>query len=242
VTIANAVGNGVADDKLVYTYVPDMIRYYLNEEPVLPNVTTWRLEDPGALEEVLDRLAELVVKPVDGSGGKGIVMGPQSTAAELDAARLRLLEDPRGWIAQPVVQLSTVPTLVGERLEPRHVDLRPFAVNDGTDVFVLPGGLTRVALGRGELVVNSSRGGGSKDTWVLEPEPHAPWVDRARPDPVAVRLPSVAVPRGIRPADARNDQQQQQQQQRRRPEAIPGATPPTSTACPTTDDREVDPC
>jgi uncharacterized circularly permuted ATP-grasp superfamily protein len=213
VTIANAVGNGVADDKLVYTYLPDLTRYYLGEEPILPNVTTWRLEDPGALEEVLDRLAELVVKPVDGSGGKGIVMGPQSSAAELDAARLRLLEDPRGWIAQPLVQLSTVPTLVGERLEPRHVDLRPFAVNDGNDVFVLPGGLTRVALGRGELVVNSSRGGGSKDTWVLEPEPHAPWVDRERPDTALPLPPPVVVPRGIRPADARSDQQQQQQQQ-----------------------------
>jgi uncharacterized circularly permuted ATP-grasp superfamily protein len=215
VTIANAVGNGVADDKLVYTYVPDLIRYYLSEEPILPNVTTWRLEDAGALEEVLDRLAELVVKPVDGSGGRGIVIGPHSTAAELAAARMRLMADPRGWIAQPLVQLSTVPTLVGERLEPRHVDLRPFAVNDGSDVFVLPGGLTRVALAKGELVVNSSRGGGSKDTWVLEPEPHAASLDRERPEPMAPGAAPAVVERGLRPGDARRDQQQQQQQQRR---------------------------
>jgi uncharacterized circularly permuted ATP-grasp superfamily protein len=168
VTIANAVGNGVADDKLVYTYVPDLIRYYLGEEPILPNVDTWRLEDPEALEEVLDRLNQLVVKPVDGSGGKGLVVGPDASAAELEALRKRLIKDPRGWIAQPVVQLSTIPTLVEDGIRPRHADLRPFAVNSGDDVFVLPGGLTRVALPEGQLVVNSSQGGGSKDTWVLE--------------------------------------------------------------------------
>lgn len=168
VTLANAVGNGVADDKLVYTYVPDLIRYYLGEEPVLPNVDTWRLEEPDALAEVLDRLDELVVKPVDGSGGKGLVVGPDASRFELDALRERLLADPRGWIAQPVVQLSTIPTLVEDGMRPRHADLRPFAVNDGTEVWVLPGGLTRVALPEGQLVVNSSQGGGSKDTWVLE--------------------------------------------------------------------------
>lgn len=167
VTIANAVGNGVADDKLVYTYLPDLIKYYLGEEAILPNVDTWRLEDPGALEEVLDRLDELVVKPVDGSGGKGLVVGPAASKTELAALRAQLIEDPRGWIAQPVVQLSTIPTLVDDGLRPRHADLRPFAVNDGSDVWVLPGGLTRVALPEGELVVNSSQGGGSKDTWVL---------------------------------------------------------------------------
>jgi circularly permuted ATPgrasp domain protein len=118
---------------------------------------------------VLDRLEELVVKPVDGSGGKGIVIGPRASRAELDALRNRVTEDPRGWIAQPVVQLSTVPTLIEDRLRPRHVDLRPFAVNSGDSVWVLPGGLTRVALPEGELVVNSSQGGGSKDTWVLSP-------------------------------------------------------------------------
>jgi uncharacterized circularly permuted ATP-grasp superfamily protein len=172
VTLANAIGNGVADDKLIYTYVPDMIKYYLREEPILPNVDTWRLEDDQARKEVLDRLQELVIKPVDGSGGKGIVIGPRATKAELDELRRRVREDPRGWIAQPIVQLSTVPTLIEDGLQPRHVDLRPFAVNNGEDVWVLPGGLTRVALPEGELVVNSSQGGGSKDTWVLSPPPH----------------------------------------------------------------------
>ncbi|WP_193106837.1 circularly permuted type 2 ATP-grasp protein [Brachybacterium sp. FME24] len=168
VVVANAIGNGIGDDKLTYTYVPDLIRYYLREEPILPNVDTWRLEEPESLAEVLDRLDELVVKPVDGSGGKGIVIGPAATKGELDALRDRLLRDPRGWIAQPVVQLSTIPTLVEDGPESRHVDLRPFALNSGgDDVWVLPGGLTRVALPRGEMIVNSSRGGGSKDTWVL---------------------------------------------------------------------------
>ncbi len=167
VTIANAVGNGVADDKLVYTYMPDLTRYYLGQEPIIPNVQTWRLEDPGSLEEVLDNLDKLVVKPVDGSGGKGLVVGPAASAKELEDLRKRLIKDPRGWIAQPVVQFSTIPTLVPEGLRPRHADLRPFAVNDGNDVWVLPGGLTRVALPEGELVVNSSQGGGSKDTWVV---------------------------------------------------------------------------
>jgi uncharacterized circularly permuted ATP-grasp superfamily protein len=167
VTIANAVGNGVADDKLVYTYLPDLTRYYLGEDALLPNVQTWRLEDPASLEEVLDRLDELVVKPVDGSGGKGLVIGPAASKDELAELKSRLLRDPRGWIAQPVVQLSTIPTLVEAGIRPRHADLRPFAVNDGHDVWVLPGGLTRVALPEGELVVNSSQGGGSKDTWVV---------------------------------------------------------------------------
>jgi uncharacterized circularly permuted ATP-grasp superfamily protein len=167
VTIANAVGNGVADDKLLYTYVPDLIRYYLREEPVLRNVDTWRLGDADARAEVLDRLDELVLKPVDGSGGKGIVIGPNASRDELDELRLKILTDPRAWVAQPVVSLSTVPTLIEDAVRPRHVDLRPFAVNDGDDVWVLPGGLTRVALPEGELIVNSSRGGGSKDTWIV---------------------------------------------------------------------------
>ncbi|MBX3195750.1 MAG: circularly permuted type 2 ATP-grasp protein [Microbacteriaceae bacterium] len=171
VTIANAVGNGVADDKLVYTYLPDLIRYYLSEEPVIANVDTWRLEEPGALEQVLDRLDELVVKPVDGSGGKGLVVGPDASKKQLAELAARLKSDPRGWIAQPVVQLSTIPTLVEDGMRPRHADLRPFAVNDGSDVWVLPGGLTRVALPAGQLVVNSSQGGGSKDTWVVGHEP-----------------------------------------------------------------------
>jgi uncharacterized circularly permuted ATP-grasp superfamily protein len=167
VVIANAVGNGIADDKLTYTYVPDIVRYYLNEKPLLPNVDTFRCWLPDELAYVLSNMDELVVKPVEGSGGYGIVFGPSATTRELTALRRRVRANPRGWIAQPVVQLSTVPARIGDRLAPRHVDLRPFAVNDGKDVFVLPGGLTRVALPEGSLVVNSSQGGGSKDTWVL---------------------------------------------------------------------------
>jgi uncharacterized circularly permuted ATP-grasp superfamily protein len=170
VTIANAVGNGVADDKLLYTYVPDLVRYYLNEEPVLDNVETYRLEDPEILHDVLGRLHELVIKPVDGSGGKGIVIGPQASEETLAELHDVVENNPRGWIAQRPVALSTAPTLIGDRLVPRHIDLRPFAVNDGDEVWVLPGGLTRVALPEGALVVNSSQGGGSKDTWVLADE------------------------------------------------------------------------
>jgi uncharacterized circularly permuted ATP-grasp superfamily protein len=209
VTIANAVGNGVADDKLIYTYLPDLVRYYLGEEPLLPNVDTWRLEDDGALEEVLDRLAELVLKPVDGAGGKGLVIGPQASREELDVLRGRLLADPRGWIAQPVVQLSTVPTLQGDSVAPRHVDLRPFAVNDGNDVWVLPGGLTRVALVEGSLVVNSSQGGGSKDTWVLAGERQRSILPPAPRD----TTPSERNPMPALDAAENNEIQQQQQQQ-----------------------------
>ena len=207
VTIANAVGNGVADDKLIYTYLPDLVRYYLAEEPVLRNVDTWRLDD--SLEEVLDRLDELVVKPVDGAGGKGLVIGPQATRPELDALRARLIADPRGWIAQPVVQLSTVPTMIGDTIAPRHVDLRPFAVNDGNDVWVLPGGLTRVALPAGSLVVNSSQGGGSKDTWVLAGERRTP----PRATAAAERPPAHPLPLPDEFRDVEIRQQQQQQQQ-----------------------------
>ncbi|MFK4788220.1 circularly permuted type 2 ATP-grasp protein [Microbacterium sp. ZW T5_56] len=215
VTLANAIGNGVADDKLVYTYVPDLIRYYLHEDPILPNVDTWRLEDPDALAEVLDRLDELVVKPVDGSGGKGLIMGPAASRAELDAARQTLAADPRGWIAQPVVQLSTIPTLVDDGFRPRHADLRPFAVNDGEQIWVLPGGLTRVALPEGQLVVNSSQGGGSKDTWVLE-DPAAPRAS-VLAAPARVAIPpliefSVPEPAPL-PVPLFDDPQQQQQQQ-----------------------------
>ena len=222
VTIANAVGNGVADDKLVYTYVPDLIRYYLGEEPILKNVDTWRLEDPGALEEVLDRLDELVVKPVAGSGGKGLVVGPDASTQELEELRERLIADPRGWIAQPVVQLSTIPTLVEDGMRPRHADLRPFAVNDGTDVWVLPGGLTRVALPEGQLVVNSSQGGGSKDTWVVGHGPFRPPGHDiqglvAEQAAITTSIPIISADTHLQdhnPADApHHDQQQQQQQQ-----------------------------
>lgn len=221
VTIANAVGNGVADDKLIYTYVPELIRYYLGEDPILKNVDTWRLDEPEALEEVIDRLDELVVKPVDGSGGKGLVIGPDASKTELDALRTRLLDDPRGWIAQPVVQLSTIPTLVEDGLRPRHVDLRPFAVNDGEDVWVLPGGLTRVALPEGQLVVNSSLGGGSKDTWVLGDARH-PVIDPTEDDefgvsgePITSAIPIIDPSdheQDQSPQDAGRSQDEQQQQ------------------------------
>ncbi|HJE52286.1 MAG TPA: circularly permuted type 2 ATP-grasp protein [Tessaracoccus flavescens] len=210
VTIANAVGNGVADDKLVYTYVPNMIRYYLSEEPILASVDTWRLEEPEAREEVLDRLDELVVKPVDGSGGKGIVIGPRASDDELDKLRRQILKDARGWIAQPVVQLSTVPTMIDGELRPRHVDLRPFIVNSGNDdIFVLPGGLTRVALPEGELIVNSSQGGGSKDTWVLSAGKTTVAPKRAappQPRSVSVKLQEQVIDRVIR---HQHEQQQQ---------------------------------
>ena len=186
VSVANAIGNGVADDKLIYSYVPELTRHYLDEDPILPNVDTYRCTEPTALAHVLEHLDEMVVKPVDGSGGKGLVIGPAADGATLDAVRHRLVEDPRGWIAQPVVQLSTVPTLVGGRLAPRHVDLRPFAVNDGTTVRVLPGGLTRVALPEGQLVVNSSQGGGSKDTWVLAREPVVPTPRSSTMEPLVI--------------------------------------------------------
>ncbi len=171
VTLANAIGNGVADDKLLYTYVPDLIRYYLHEEPIIGNVETHRLEDPEVLHHVLGRLGELVLKPVDGAGGKGIVIGPHADEQTLETLHAAVLADPRGWIAQRPVALSTSPTLVDNQVAPRHIDLRPFAINDGNDIWLLPGGLTRVALPEGALVVNSSQGGGSKDTWVLAAEP-----------------------------------------------------------------------
>lgn len=169
VTIANAIGNGVADDKAVYPYVPALIRYYLNEEPILPNVETYDLSDPEQRAWVLERLETMVVKPSDASGGYGLMMGPSASEQQHAAAAASILANPRGWIAQPVVTFSTCPTVVeGGDIAPRHVDLRPFAVNDGTNVFVLPGGLSRVALPEGSLVVNSSQGGGSKDTWVID--------------------------------------------------------------------------
>jgi uncharacterized circularly permuted ATP-grasp superfamily protein len=168
VTVANAVGNGVADDKAVYAFVPDMIRFYLDEEPLLPNVDTHLLWDPDQRAGILDRLEELVVKPVAESGGYGMLIGPAATRDEIETFRRRLQEDPRGYIAQEVVQLSRHPTLIGDGVEGRHVDLRPFILT-GETTTVIPGGLTRVALRKGSLVVNSSQGGGSKDTWVLEP-------------------------------------------------------------------------
>ncbi len=168
VTIANALGNGVADDKAVYAYVPDFIRYYLDEEPILANVDTYLLWDAEQRAMVLDRLEELVVKPVAESGGYGMLIGPASTAEERREMKARIEADPRGYIAQEVVQLSRHPSLVDDdAIEGRHIDLRPFVIA-GEEIEVIPGGLTRVALRKGSLVVNSSQGGGSKDTWVLE--------------------------------------------------------------------------
>lgn len=212
VTVANAIGNGVADDKLVYSYVPDFIRYYLDEEPILPNVDTWRCVQRDHLAHVLDNLDAMVVKPVDASGGKGLVIGPEADGATLDALRAKLIDDPRGWIAQPVVQLSTVPTLIDGGFRPRHVDLRPFAVNDGETVSVLPGGLTRVALPEGELVVNSSQGGGSKDTWVLAPQTPAEPVDEGvleTKEIIVMTPPDVFTEDPVRSVKEQQKQQQQ---------------------------------
>src|SRR6266851_3906949 len=164
--LANAVGTGVADDKAVYAYMPRIIRYYLAEDPILPNVETHICREPKGLRYTLDHLAELVGKPVGEAGGYGITVGPRASLQELDECRAKLVADPENYISQPCINLSVAPTLVDGRIEPRHVDLRPFAVT-GSSTWVLPGGLTRVALRRGSLVVNSSQGGGSKDTWVL---------------------------------------------------------------------------
>ncbi len=166
VAIANAPGTGVADDKVVYIFVPDMIRYYLDEEPILANVPTHQCANPEILPWILDHLEELVVKPANESGGYGMLVGPQSTAQERAEFRHIIQKNPRNYVAQPVITLSTVPTVIDRELEPRHVDLRPFILQ-GESMYVTPGGLTRVALRRGSLVVNSSQGGGSKDTWVV---------------------------------------------------------------------------
>jgi uncharacterized circularly permuted ATP-grasp superfamily protein len=168
VVLVNAVGNGVADDKAVYMHVPAMIRYYLNQEPIIPNVPTYALADPDARRHVFDNIGSMVVKRTDQSGGYGMLMGHRATEAEVDAFRAKVAEDPRNYIAQPILRLSTVPCLIDGKLQPRHVDLRPFALCGPGGIRIVPGGLTRVALREGSLVVNSSQGGGSKDTWVVE--------------------------------------------------------------------------
>jgi uncharacterized circularly permuted ATP-grasp superfamily protein len=191
VAVANALGTGVADDKAIYHYVPDMIRFYLNETPILANVHTYLLSDPEQREDVLGRLEELVVKPTGESGGKGVFIGPTTPADELAGLADVIRAHPERWIAQEVVKLSTVPTAgIDGRLAPRHVDLRPFAVF-GEDIKIVPGGLTRVALLKGSMIVNSSRGGGSKDTWVLEDGLDT---DRAEPEgmlPVPPTMPDL---------------------------------------------------
>jgi len=167
VGLANAIGTGVADDKSTYPYVPEMIRFYLGEEPILKNVPTWQCKRPEDLAHVMDNLAELVVKEVQGSGGYGMLIGPASTKAEIEAYRKRVRANPANFIAQPTLSLSTCPTFVDKGIAPRHVDLRPFVLS-GKEVRLVPGGLTRVALREGSLVVNSSQGGGTKDTWVVD--------------------------------------------------------------------------
>jgi uncharacterized circularly permuted ATP-grasp superfamily protein len=169
VALANAPGCGVADDKLIYTYVPDFIRYYLNEEPILPNVPSYRCVDKEQRDYVLDNLDKLVVKPANGSGGYGMLIGPQASRNERAKFARLIRADPRNYMAQPMLTLSTAPTLIDEHVEPRHLDLRPFVLS-GRDTYVTTGGLTRVAMRKGSMVVNSSQGGGSKDTWVVDIE------------------------------------------------------------------------
>ena len=167
VALANAPGSGVADDKVIYSYVPEIIRYYMGEDPIIPNVPTWRCSDKQHLDHVLTNIGDLVVKPANESGGYGMLVGPHATRAEHDQFRELLKADPRNYIAQPTLALSTAPTLCDDKLEPRHLDLRPFILQ-GDRISVTAGGLTRVAMRKGSLVVNSSQGGGSKDTWIVE--------------------------------------------------------------------------
>jgi uncharacterized circularly permuted ATP-grasp superfamily protein len=167
VTLANAIGTGVADDKSIYPYVPDMIRFYLSEEPKLNNVPTWQCRRKDDLDYTLAHLPELVVKEVHGAGGYGMLVGPASTQAEIEQFRQRIVAHPEAYIAQPTLALSACPTFVNSGIAPRHIDLRPFVLS-GQTVSMVPGGLTRVALKEGSLVVNSSQGGGTKDTWILE--------------------------------------------------------------------------
>ncbi|MDY0907483.1 circularly permuted type 2 ATP-grasp protein [Pedobacter sp. CFBP9032] len=167
VAIVNAVGNGVADDKAVYTYVPDMIKYYLNEEPILKNVPTYQLSNRDELDYVFSNINTMVVKKTNGSGGYGMLMGHAASEQETEAYKMEILKDPRNFIAQPTISLSSAPCFINGKLAPRRIDLRPFALNGPDGISIVPGGLTRVALKEGSLVVNSSQGGGSKDTWVL---------------------------------------------------------------------------
>jgi uncharacterized circularly permuted ATP-grasp superfamily protein len=168
VTLANAVGTGIADDKAVYSYMPKIVKFYLGAEPILKNVPTWRCREPDHLAYVLDHLEELVIKEVHGSGGYGMMIGPKADKATVATFRAKLKSNPKNFIAQPTLALSTCPTCVEEGVAPRHVDLRPFVLTGRDKIRIVPGGLTRVALKKGSLVVNSSQGGGTKDTWVLD--------------------------------------------------------------------------
>jgi uncharacterized circularly permuted ATP-grasp superfamily protein len=167
VSLVNAIGNGVADDKATYLYVPDMIRYYLNETPILKNIPTYRLSNQDDREEVFKNMKKMVIKSTNQSGGYGMLIGRDASDEEIEAFKEKILLNPRSYIAQPVINLSTSPCFVSEDIEPRHIDLRPFAIYSPDGVKLIPGGLTRVALKKGSLVVNSSQGGGSKDTWVV---------------------------------------------------------------------------
>jgi uncharacterized circularly permuted ATP-grasp superfamily protein len=167
ITIANAPGTGIADDKAIYSYMPDIVEFYTGEQPILKNVQTWRCADKSSLAYVLEHLSELVVKEVHGSGGYGMLVGPAASKKEIAAFREKLIARPSNYIAQPTLALSTVPIMTEKGLAPRHVDLRPYVLVSDT-IDIVPGGLTRVALKKGSLVVNSSQGGGTKDTWVLE--------------------------------------------------------------------------
>jgi len=168
VTLANAVGTGIADDKAVYSYMPEIVKFYLGEEPILKNVPTWRCREPDQLAYVLEHLEEMVVKEVHGSGGYGMLIGPKADKATIEIFRAKLKSQPKNFIAQPTLALSTCPTCVSEGVAPRHVDLRPFVLTGRDRIRIVPGGLTRVAMTKGSLVVNSSQGGGTKDTWVLD--------------------------------------------------------------------------
>jgi uncharacterized circularly permuted ATP-grasp superfamily protein len=168
ITIANAPGTGIADDKALYSYMPEIVEFYTGERPLLPNVPTWRCSEPDQLAEVLDKLDQLVVKEVHGSGGYGMLVGPAASKKEVAAFREKLVANPGKYIAQPTLALSTVPIFAKKGLAPRHVDLRPFVLVSPGGIEIVPGGLTRVAMTEGSLVVNSSQGGGTKDTWVLD--------------------------------------------------------------------------
>jgi uncharacterized circularly permuted ATP-grasp superfamily protein len=217
VAIANAIGTGVADDKAVYHYVPQMIDFYLGEKPILDNVPTYLLSDEKQRRQILSRLGEVVVKPTSESGGKGVFIGPHASLEEVEAQRRMIEADPGRWIAQEVVHLSTVPTETGHgQLAPRHVDLRPFAVF-GEEIRIVPGGLTRVALREGSMIVNSSQGGGSKDTWVLDDgDPGADLAPSPLPPYRPPRLPDIRY-------GGWHGQAQQQQQQSRTPPGEPAA-------------------
>lgn len=174
VAIVNALGNGVADDKAVYAYMPAMIKYYLNEEAILPNVPTYQMKNDEERTFVFENIQKMVVKETNQSGGYGMVMGNSATPEELMKAKEMILANPRNFIAQPIIPLSTVPCLLNGKLQPRHVDLRPYALCGPNGINIVPGGLTRVALREGSLIVNSSQGGGSKDTWIIDPQPNNP--------------------------------------------------------------------